>query len=230
MCSISSAQIEGRAAAWRAERERRDALAAQLTAEGGAGPAHLGLARLLRDTGDGPGAAGHCRAAVEAYDRPADLLFECGWSALAAGLHEQAAPLFEEVVAARPDEPRGWVNLGVAHAGLGRVARAIDAYRKALDLQPGQTEAATYLGNALYRVGRRREAEAAWRTALQTSNDPETIARLRRTLERLAEDLERETEPPPAAATPPGTSPGTPPGVPTSPSATSPTTSRPVPR
>ena len=196
-------ELEARGAAWRAEGERRRGLEA--AAAGGDGAARLGLARLLRDTGDGPGAALHCREAANAFDKPVDLLFECGWAALSAGLPEQAAPLFEDVVAARPDDPRAWVNLGLAHAGLGRVARAIDAYRKALGLQPAQSEAATYLGNALYRVGRRREAEAAWRDALRTSSDPETIARLRRTIERLTEELEQEAEPPPATPTPPAT-------------------------
>jgi len=204
-------ELEARAAAWRAEGERRSALEAQLSAASGGGAARLSLARLLRDTGDGPGAALHCREAANALDKPVDLLFECGWAALVAGLPEQAAPLFEDVVAAHPDDPRAWVNLGLAHAGLGRVARAIDAYRKALALQPAQSEASTYLGNALYRVGRRREAEAAWREALRTSNDPETIARLRRTIERLTEELEHEAEPAPATPPPPNPPPPTPP-------------------
>jgi len=88
-------------------------------------------------------------------------------------------------------ERRGWVparvNLGIALAGSGDLARAEEQFRAAADLAPDDPEIPYNLGVALAIGGRRRAAEEAFREALALApGDPSITAALRelRSIER----------------------------------------------
>jgi Flp pilus assembly protein TadD len=68
---------------------------------------------------------------------PALAGWEEGIAAFKAGNYAQAAKEFEAVVAGRPDFANGHMMLGRALAKLGRDQQAIEALRKAYDLNPG---------------------------------------------------------------------------------------------
>lgn len=94
---------------------------------------------------------------------------------LAAGQLAQAQREFEAVVKLSPDFAAAYGNLGVVRRRLGDVDGALDAYRKALALDPRNP---TVLANlaALYRgLGREREARSALELADLRLASPFTI-------------------------------------------------------
>jgi protein O-mannosyl-transferase len=89
--------------------------------------------------------------------------------------------IWSSVLALRPDNPRAYKNLAVAHTtrGIqltldGKVAEAEREFRTALDLKPGLSEAHINLGALLASQARVAEAEQHFQAALESnSRDPE---------------------------------------------------------
>jgi tetratricopeptide (TPR) repeat protein len=144
--------------------------------------ARLELARMLRDVDDFPGAFEACRSTLDDLGRPLDLVFECGYYALAADDFDPARDLLDEVTRRDPSDERALIDLGLAYAGLGRLTSAADAYRRALELNSSSIEAALYLGNANLRLGLIDDAEAAYRTVLRLAAEPVLIDRIQKLL------------------------------------------------
>jgi tetratricopeptide (TPR) repeat protein len=63
------------------------------------------------------------------------------------GDYEPAIAIYEVLLAERPAQPKMWLSFGHALKTAGWTARAIDAYRRALALEPGFGEAAWSLAN-----------------------------------------------------------------------------------
>lgn len=59
---------------------------------------------------------------------------------------EEAAGLYGQALAIRPNWPEGWLYLGAARYRLGRYKEAADAFRKGLDLSPQMGTAWAFLG------------------------------------------------------------------------------------
>jgi tetratricopeptide (TPR) repeat protein len=74
--------------------------------------------------------------------------------------------LWRTVVAARPDNPRGYDQLGKAIHEAGGPGKALAYYERALELDPGQSKAQFNLGVALADLGQTDEAVARYRRAL----------------------------------------------------------------
>jgi serine/threonine-protein kinase len=79
----------------------------------------------------------------------------------------EAVGYFRAALAARPDSPGTYLNLGNALARKGRLDEAIAEYREALRIKPDYPDAHINLGNALRDQGRHKEAEAECREALR---------------------------------------------------------------
>lgn len=58
---------------------------------------------------------------------------------------EEALPAYHTALSLRPRYARGWLNLGISHANLGRNASAARCYLAALRLNPGATHIWNYL-------------------------------------------------------------------------------------
>lgn len=63
------------------------------------------------------------------------------------------------VVARRPHHDNAWTRLGYAHRKMGDYERSLDAYGRALSLNPRNRSALEYLGEAYLELGRVREAK-----------------------------------------------------------------------
>jgi tetratricopeptide (TPR) repeat protein len=53
-----------------------------------------------------------------------------------AGKHERAVVLYLEALKVEKDDARSWHNLGVSYQHLGRLVDALDAYQRAVDINP----------------------------------------------------------------------------------------------
>jgi len=82
------------------------------------------------------------------------------------GRLDEAAMHIDEALRLAPDYPDALIARGLIDERQGRVERAIESYRRAVDLMPFH-RAAVNLGAALQRIGRTNEAEAVYREALR---------------------------------------------------------------
>lgn len=89
----------------------------------------------------------------------------------AAGLDEEAAPLLEKAIAAKPDYFEALVELGRTYAVLRRPEDAIKTLKSALAIKSDNPDAYQYLGRALIMAKKMPEGIQALRSAIQI--DPE---------------------------------------------------------
>jgi tetratricopeptide (TPR) repeat protein len=87
--------------------------------------------------------------------------------------------LREQAERIQPDA-MSWFQLGAAYGNLGQSAQAIDAYEKALALNPDYDLAMFNLGGAHWNRGEKIEALAIWMTAIDRFPDHELAIKLRR--------------------------------------------------
>lgn len=74
-----------------------------------------------------------------------------------------------------PDWAVGWVNLGVTLSRLGRIDEAFLAYRRALDIDPGNASALNNMSILYRNLGRTAEARVALRAAVEQTESPYTL-------------------------------------------------------
>src|SRR5688572_26653643 len=115
-------------------------------------------------------AAQTCRQAL-ALSPPPGTLQVIGQVAVQAGDWDLAADAFGTLLNTRPGDPDILLEYGIARRHQGRLEAASEAYRRALDLDPGMVEAWLNLGHAL--LGLRNPAEAAGAFAIATSIAPD---------------------------------------------------------
>jgi predicted CXXCH cytochrome family protein len=105
-----------------------------------------------------------------------ELRFNLGLLYAGQGRTAEAVPLFEQALAARSNLVAGWVQLGNATARLDRLDRAAASYRRALELDPSQTEAYLGLGAVLLRQGKREEAQRILTQGAGVAKRPAAVA------------------------------------------------------
>jgi len=96
----------------------------------------------------------------------------------------EAAALYRQVLAVRPDSVRAWVNLGNAEAGRGSRDAAEKAYRRALEISPDDRDALNNLAWLLLEEGSRLE-EAETLAANAASQPGPDRPRVQDTLGRI---------------------------------------------
>ena len=79
---------------------------------------------------------------------------------LRAGMPREAAARLESLLARQPKDAEGWTVLGDARRALGQAEGALEAYRRALEVQPSDRRALEGALWVLERTGRRGEAVA----------------------------------------------------------------------
>jgi len=115
-----------------------------------------------------------------------------------AGQYREAHSIYSEL-ALESQNPDLQLNTAVSLALLGDNAGAAEAYRRVLEIDPGNRRALVYLGNALLRMGRNGDAAQAYAASLAGEVEGETAERIRRILLQIAPELipEEEEAPPP---------------------------------
>jgi predicted TPR repeat methyltransferase len=81
-------------------------------------------------------------AAVSARDPLADRRFSYAAAAAEDGAWQEAAELFEQTIERAPDWTAAWIGLGDARAASGDRVQALEAYRRALGIDPADLHGA----------------------------------------------------------------------------------------
>ena len=115
------------------------------------------------------------RAVLTRDPEQPDSLYLLGRIALREGRHEEAVPLLERALAARPNAAVGHAELAAALQNLGRDEEAERAARRAIELDPALLIAHNTLGNALRGLRRPLEAAASFRRALALDSSPVAV-------------------------------------------------------
>jgi Flp pilus assembly protein TadD len=98
-----------------------------------------------------------------------------GGAALREDDLEEALRNLEITTVLAPDWTVGWVNLGVTLAHLGDVEGAFSCYRRALEIDLGNSSALNNLSYLYLSLGREAEARVALRAAAQETESPFTL-------------------------------------------------------
>jgi cellulose synthase operon protein C len=109
---------------------------------------------------------------------------------LLQGEYEQAANLYDELVAARDDSPKIWNERGVALHRLGRIDLAIDSYRRAVALDHTYMLGWSNLGVGRVQKGDEAAGERALRHAAGSDAPPEVLRNLALFLLRTEQAME----------------------------------------
>jgi tetratricopeptide (TPR) repeat protein len=149
-------------------------------------------------------AADLLRAAAEhaGTEDAAPLLYEAGVELTVARRWPEAIAVFQSLATPIADPPAdstpasgpppvaaaslaadALFNLGVAQAGAGLDDAAARTFRACLDARPDDLQAQLYLGNALFRLGRRDEARVAYGAWLERSGGAPEAERVRRLIQ-----------------------------------------------
>jgi serine/threonine-protein kinase len=137
------------------------------------------LARLEVGAGKLDDARRHLQAVLRQSPQNVWGLTELANLELSYGDLRRAEELYLRLLAIRPR--RGtWTNLGLTRFLLGHYREATEAYRKALELDPGSPIVLLNLADAELALGRRSEAEALYREMIErlersaSASDPES--------------------------------------------------------
>jgi len=97
-----------------------------------------------------------CRASLKKHRNSLVLADILGQSLLRKGILPEAGKCYETAVRIQPTFLRGWFLLGAIHGRMGNSEQSIHCSRKALELEPGNTDAHYNLANAymcMHRAG-----------------------------------------------------------------------------
>lgn len=96
------------------------------------------------------------------------------------GRSEESLPLLREQAESIQPDAMSWFQLGAAYGALGQSGQAVEAYEKALTLNPDYDLAMFNLGGAHWNSGKKLEALAFWKATIDRFPDHELAAKLRR--------------------------------------------------
>ena len=129
--------------------------------------ARLNLAAALAESGQGPEAVEHCRAAVRLDPGDHEVLTTCGSILADEGAEEEAFDHYRRALAIWPDSPAALNNLGALLSAQNRHLEAVSLLERAIALQPDLGKAYNNLGNALLQLGRKQEALERFRESVR---------------------------------------------------------------
>ncbi|MEJ2501706.1 MAG: tetratricopeptide repeat protein [Gemmatimonadota bacterium] len=154
--TLRAAGLEGRVRALLELGRAADAVKAARELEAAGGPRAL-RARALLQAGRVADAAAAYRDAVTAGETDAETLTGYGTALLELRRPDEAEPVFRRALEAAPG---GAARVGLARSleAVGDQARALSAYREALEALPSYAPAALGLAELAWRSGRRQEA------------------------------------------------------------------------
>jgi len=92
--------------------------------------------------------------------------------------YEESLPLLLEQAQSIQPDAVSWFHVAVAYIGLGRQAEAIDAYERALALDPNHALAMFDLGGTYWNLGDREKALEVWSEACKRFPEHENVGRV----------------------------------------------------
>jgi tetratricopeptide (TPR) repeat protein len=131
---------------------------------------------LLR-SGDAEMAEQICRGALEQFPADANILCLSARALMRLKRPELAESHANAALALHPDYPRPHEILGDIFMGKGKAEKAVEAFRRAIELEPARANTHMKLGMALMKVGRTGEAESAIEDFKRLDPNRESIAR-----------------------------------------------------
>ena len=147
---------------------------------GSSGDVLQGLAEANLSLGRRDAAVAYVRQALDGGAGSASLANRLGRVVYKHGLLAEAARCHALAVRRGPLQAAAYVGLGVCNHRMGRVEQAVRILQKALELEPDNIEALSYLGNIHYdRKDSARALELWGRIPLGTLGDPATLRRMR---------------------------------------------------
>jgi tetratricopeptide (TPR) repeat protein len=134
--------------------------------------------------------------AYELFPEDRDAALNLGGAYILAGKFSRAVPILEKLLDHEPDNAMLWINLGAAYLGNPVLAldkhqqKAIDAFRRALDLDPGAPSAAYNIGLIYRDRGELDDAVYWFMQAVRSNPDDRDAHKLlaRSAAERAAEE------------------------------------------
>ncbi|GAB4818025.1 hypothetical protein N2152v2_005071 [Parachlorella kessleri] len=152
------------------------------------------VGRAWGNRGNARSRQGKLQEALSDYNRSIQL---CPWGVVleALGRFEEAIQDYRAVLAAAPNDPAAWNNLGNATAGAGRWGEAVGYYDKAAKLSPQFSFAQANRALALYQAGDDGQAIREMRSLLRKyPNFPDMRAALAAALWDSGEEAKAEGE------------------------------------
>ena len=101
------------------------------------------------------------------------------------GRHEEALPILLEQAQSLQPDAMSWFQVGVAYADQGKTVEAIDAYERALELDPEYDHALFNLGGTHWDAGDKLTAIRIWKEAVGRWLDHELSTKLRQNMPTL---------------------------------------------
>ena len=120
---------------------------------------------------DFDGALALLRPALQQAPDDADTLFLLGLAYSGKGLCAEAVEALTRVTELTPTFPGAYLQLGACHRKLGDPSKALAAYDKHLELEPGNADSAYNSGLILFETDRIDEALARFQAGLSASPD-----------------------------------------------------------
>ena len=114
--------------------------------------------------GGGGGGGGGAEAEAATVQRNKDPDYAAGMAAKTAKDWQQVISRMDTYVKRKPDDADGWNELGYAYRKSGQLPPALDAYDKALKINPKHRGAHEYLGEAYLQMNDLARAEQELKT------------------------------------------------------------------
>ena len=130
-----------------------------------------------------------------------------GYVLFRAGRFREALDVYERIDTS--DRVDLAINRGVCAARLGHDLKAVEAYRRAIELEPGHRTAQLYLANSHLRLGQREQAVTVYKAFLEHGTRGEAAERVRRILNQIAPEAVAESHDPLAPVKAPAEEAGT---------------------
>lgn len=99
---------------------------------------------------------------------------------------EESLPILLEQALSHQPDAMSWFQVGVAYAGLGRLAEAVGAFERAMELDPNYPIAMFELGGVHWNLGNHQNALEIWSEACERFPGDEHVERVRAFLDKKA--------------------------------------------